>query len=247
MMKKLLIGFALVTSIFGATAAQAAWSAVGSPVTKTCVGAFDTCTIDVTVTTAGDLIQISGGLWQSGGIASYTVTGGGATFSYFLGPNLGTGYKPFIAYAVAVTTGSVTFTVNGANADDWGSFSYHEFAVSAGNTWALDVDGVGATGTSTTPADSLTTLTANALILGVMTKNASATMTPTANYTEIGEEPSGTNLAHNAVYRIATTATSYTVDWTMNNSVGWTVYTAAFKEIVSAGACALPLLGVGEC
>ena len=68
-------------------------------VTKECVGAVDTCTIDINIGAVGDLITVAGAFWHSGGIASYTVSGCSSTFSYFLGTVVSTGYKSFIAYA----------------------------------------------------------------------------------------------------------------------------------------------------
>lgn len=152
----------------------------------------------------------------------------------------------FIGYGVAPSSGANTVSVDWATADTGSSFSIDEF--SGQHATPLDVDGGSSTGTSTTPADSLTTLAANDLLIGVMAHDGSSgiSITPTANYTQIGEEETNTFQDHNAVFRIATSATSYTVDWTIGSSSPWGVYTLAFKEASGAAASVLgPLLGGG--
>ena len=141
----------------------------------------------------------------------------------------------------AGTTGACTLTVNGANADDYASFSSDEFAVSGGNTWALDVDGGSSTGNNTTPTDTLTTLTANALLIGAMTSTGpDPTVDPGTSHTLFGEMESATNNPHGAEFRIVTTATAYTVYFELSVAGGsrnWTINTAAFKEVAGGAAC----------
>jgi hypothetical protein len=110
------------------------------------------------------------------------------------------------------------------------------------------VDGGSTIGSGNAPTDSLTTLTANALVIGALTTNSGPVMTPNVSYTEIGQIQSATNTPHSAVFRVVTTATSYSVDWGLDQIPNWGVQTAAFKEVAAppAGGCqSLNLLGVG--
>jgi len=93
------------------------------------------------------------------------------------------------------------------------------------------VDGGQSTGASTTPADSLTTLTANDLLIGVGAYDGgTTTFVAGASYTLIGKEASNANQDHLAEFRLVTTATSYTVDSTIGTSISWGMRTAGFKE-----------------
>lgn len=152
------------------------------------------------------------------------------------------GTRAFIAYALAASSGACTVTVNpqGTSADF--SFSIDEF--NANNAISLDVDGGVSSGTSTTPADDILTVTANDLLIGIMNHDSvDQILTPGTNYTQIGESEDNTGQeAHNAEFRIVTTATTYTVDWTVGASVAWNARTAAFKE-AAGGATWGPLLG----
>ena len=102
--------------------------------------------------------------------------------------------------------------------------------------------------TSATPSDSITTATANAVIVGVvnLTSGTAPKITPGARYTQIHEDR-GTISAYNCEFRIATTATSSSVDWTSDNQ-GWSAYTASFKVSGAGGATTRTrsLLGVGQ-
>jgi hypothetical protein len=142
------------------------------------------------------------------------------------------GNKYFIAYGIAPSAGPNTVTVNPAGAASFISFAIDEFS-GCHPTTPLDVDGGESTGTSTTPSDDLTTVSANALILGVVGHGegvAPPTITPGGDYTQIGEIEDQTQfMAFNAVFRIVTLPQSYTVGWTLSTSEGWLAKTAAFK------------------
>jgi len=185
--------------------------------------------------TSGDICVIQGAMWASAG-APVTVTLTdtlGTTYSITYGTVIA-GEKTFIGWGVAPSTGANTVTVNPAGSSSDFSYSIDAFT---GTSPALDVNGGSTTGTSSSPADALTTLTENALILGVMTHDGSTqTITPGGSYTQIGEHESNTNMqCHNAVFRVATTAQAYTADWTTALGPLWAAQTLALKETVVGG------------
>ncbi|MGH7341821.1 MAG: hypothetical protein ACREKH_15115, partial [Candidatus Rokuibacteriota bacterium] len=157
--------------------------------------------------------------------------------------------RVFIACGLASSGGANTVTVD-PTGSAFISFAIDEFA--GADTGACPtVDGGSSTGDSNSPADSITTSVADELIIGVATVGSSSntvTYTPGGSYTQIAEAEAGATVqTYSAVFRIATTATSYTVDWTLSpvaDDNEWIVYTASFKP---AGAAArLQLLGVGR-
>lgn len=208
-----------------------------------------TCAFPGSVT-SGNLLIVAGTIWSatSSGATAVTVTGCSTSFSTaFLGATLLTtsGYRNFIVWGLAGTSGACTLTIDGNGTNDWLSFGIDEFAVSGGNTVALDVDGGSSNSSGTNPNDSITTLTANALIVAALSHlGADTTIAPGASHTAISEQE--VDAWHGAEFRIATTATSYSVNWTLGASREWSVYTLAFKEVAGV-ACKgrQMLLGAG--
>lgn len=146
----------------------------------------------------------------------------------------------YICYAKAPSTGANTVTLTpSANAQL--TFYIDEFTGQHA-TSPLDADGGISTGTSTTPADSVTTTVANALVVGVMQKqcggcSGAESITPAGGYTQIGEEENATsNLSGTAVFQVVTTATSYSVSFTIGTSRTWGVYTASFAPAATSPA-----------
>lgn len=185
--------------------------------------------------TAGNLLVVLGACWVSGGApASITVTDDRSTsYTVLSAPAGGSGnFRFFIAYGIALSSGACTVTVNPAGASSDMGWVIDEFS-GVDTSTPLDVDGsftVSAVG-STTPNDDITTGVVNALVLGVMSHDlASTTITKGASYTEIGQSTS-TSAAQpfSAEFRLATTASLYTVDWTLAAVRGWGVYTASFR------------------
>lgn len=203
---------------------------------------------------SGNLLIVAGAAWQATSApTSIAVTDTRSTSYTVLSTTLAAGgggaVRYWIAYGLAPSSGACTVTVNPAGALADFTFSIDEF--SGVSTTPLDVDG-GSTaglGTDITPSDDLTTLTANDLVIGLMTDNdATVTITPGASYTQIGEvENNVTTQCHSAVFRLVTTAQAYTVDWSCDipNANTWGVYTAAFKAAVAVTPRSLALLGVG--
>lgn len=138
--------------------------------------------------TAGDLLIVAGTNWNTG-TTTMSVTGCSTTFSVIQGADTsGNGgvYKSFIAYGIAGTSGACTLTIDPQGTGNYGSVSQDAF--SGVDATPLDADGGSSTGSGTAVADSITTVAANALIIGVSfhTSGGSETMTPGGSYTQIG-------------------------------------------------------------
>ena len=215
------------------------WAEVGagSQRNQTSAASADSTTLVFPANVAADsLLVVAGACWAvAGAPASVAVTDTLTTAYTVLDvANVGN-VRYFIARGLAPSAGACTVTVNPDGAASDFSFSIDEF--SGSHATPLDVDGGSSTGTSTTPSDGITTVTADDLLIGVMTHVAvsSPTLTKGADYTQIGEiENNLTTQCHHAEFRIVTTAQAYTVDWTVGASVAWGCYTAAFKEAVAA-------------
>src|SRR3990167_2053166 len=181
---------------------------------------------------AGDLLVVLGAVWASGGNTSIAVTDTRST-TYTVRKyqnSADTNYDTFIAFGIAPSAGACTVTIDPDNGSNYISASIDEFSGVADPP--EDVNGGSTEGNSTTPADSLTTLTADALLLGVMGHASflNPSLTPGAGYTQIGEyEDNQTIVAHNAVFRLVTTAQAHTIDWTVADAVLWEASSEAFK------------------
>jgi hypothetical protein len=146
--------------------------------------------------------------------------------------------RGFIAFGIAPSSGANTVTVNSSIGGSYISFSIDEF--SGVHATPLSVDGSGATsnGTSSTPADSITTLTADELIVAVLGYDgATTTIAPGSGWTEIGEhEDNSSDEAHALEFRIVTTAQAYSADFALGASKTWQVMTASFKAAAVVAA-----------
>lgn len=193
--------------------------------------------------TSGNLLIVAGcGFHPGSPDPAPTITDTRSTVYTVASAVVFTNGRLFIGYGVAPSTGSCTVTVDWASADTGSSLSIDEF--SGQHATPLDVDGGSSTGTSTTPADSLTTLTANDLLIGVMAHDGSSgiSITPDAPWNQIGEEENNTAQDHSAVFQIVTTATSYTASWVIGSSSPWGVYTLGFKEATGAASNVIGML-----
>ena len=192
---------------------------------------------------ANDLLIVIGTIFDSDGTpASVAVTDSlGNTYNTSITSSPFSLYRVFIAYAISSSGGACTVTVNpGGNASNsFASFTIDAFT-GVHTTTPLDVDGGGATGTSSSPSDTLTTTVANSLLIGVMCYSQAAIVdTPIgvgSGFTHINSHSDNiSDLAYAAEFKLATTATSYTVDFAITvasvpTSVTWGVHTAAFIE-----------------
>lgn len=180
---------------------------------------------------------------------SYAQRVSSATLWFGQGCNVG------LAWGVAASGGACTVTINPSGTGDYIVAAIDEFASDVGwDADPLDVDGGESSGTGTDVGDDITTLTNPSLILGVMADyntSAGPSITPDGGYTQIAEEEPLDIIPYSGVFQIVTTATTYTVGWTLGSSSPWRVYTVALKETAGGGGGGsthhihLPLLGVG--
>lgn len=181
---------------------------------------------------SGSLVVVGGSCWTVGSAtASIGVTDTRST-SYTVKSGTVGQLRVFIAYGITASGGANTVTVDPAGASSDCGFSIDEF--SGVNATPLDVDdGMTNIGNSAAaPSTSITTVAANALIIGVMSYDDTATTgTPGASYTQIGESETGvSSQPFNAEFRIVTTGTAYTVDWTQGAATSNTgIYLVSFK------------------
>lgn len=190
---------------------------------------------------SGSLLIVAGGCYQGSAAPTAVVVTDTRSTSYttILGAVLSGQSRGFLAYGISPSAGACTVTVNPEGTSDTGSFSIDEFSGVVDPP--LDVDGGSTTGTSTTPADALTTVTANDLLIGVMIHfSADTALAPTSG-TQIGEIESNANQCHAASFQVVTTAQAYTVSWSAGASVVWAATTAAFKEVAGGGGLAIPV------
>ena len=186
--------------------------------------------------TAGNLLVVLGCVWKSGGNTGVTITDTRST-SYtvrWYQNSANTNFSIYLAFGIAPSSGACTVTIDPSDLGNSIEGAIDEFSGVADPP--EDVNGGSTEGSSTTPADSLTTLTADALLLGVMghASAGSPTLTPGAGYTQIGENEDSFELPFNGVFRIVTTAQAYTVDWITGASVAWEAATEAMKPSTPA-------------
>lgn len=187
--------------------------------------------------TAGNLLCVAGAAYDGGGITTFNVSDSRST-------NYGTSYvtnsggtvAAFIACGKALSGGPNTITVQPDSLDTYLVYAIDEFTGQDTSAY-LDADGGAATAESTTPTIDVTTSVANALILAVETDaNGATSITEDGAWTLIGEEEDGSSYVHfSFIFRIVTTATTYTASWTIGNN-NWAVYAISVKPGAAAGA-----------
>jgi hypothetical protein len=194
--------------------------------------------------TSGNLLICVGAAFDSSG-STIGVTDTRSTVYSVLSAVPFTGGRLWIAYGIALSSGACTVTANVTPDTAGQSFSIDEF--SGVNATPLDVDGGQTTATSTAVSDTLTTLTANDLLIGAACYDtATTTLVEGATYTLIGKEPSNAIQSHLAELRLVGAAQLYTVTATIGASQPNSMYTAGFKESTGgAGTHRLSALGVG--
>ena len=199
---------------------------------------------------SGSLIVVAGSVYSnSGGAPSISVSDSRSpSFTVTLTVIDGQDDN-FIACAFTTSSGantvSVTNSVGDASNTMW--YAIDEFS-GADPSACPNINGGISSGTSTTPSDSLTTTTANELVVGILTTDSPDTsFTPSGGWTEIAEQESHAVQSGSAIFHIVTTAGSYSPSWTLGASRQWFVSSASFKE---AGRTVNPrnlmLMGVGS-
>lgn len=188
--------------------------------------------------TANQLLVMAGNLWNAGDVlvGSTTVTGCSTTFTVVFGSAIsddGGFYRPFIARGVAGSTGACTLTL-APPVGTYGTWVIDAFSgIDTGTP--LDVDGGSSTSSSTAPADAITTLTANALIIAVLAHSGGGVIIdPDGTYTQFGEEEFTAVSSFSAQFKLLASAGADTADWTLGSSVPWSAQTMSFKEASTA-------------
>jgi hypothetical protein len=184
--------------------------------------------------TAGNLLVVCGSCFvlASGGPATISVTDSQGAYTVLSATQAADDFRLFIAYRIASASGPNTVTVDPVGSSSDLAFSIDEFSgVDTGTP--LDVDGGSSTGTSTAPADSITTIAANALIIAVVSfGGATTTITKGGSFTQIGQSTStSAGQPEGCEFQIATTPTSYSANFTLGASRPWTVYAASFNPL----------------
>lgn len=189
--------------------------------------------------TTGDFIVVGGTTWHDDSVptASIAVTSTCSAPLTVVSSVLSTSRRDFIAYGAATSDGICTATVTPADS------TYLTFGIKAfrgQNASPLDANPGGANSSTSFANQDITTVAFNALIIGVMGHDGSGvSQTPGASYTEIGENEDNTCCqAGSLVYRIVSTPSTYTVDWTLGDIRAWSSLLLSFKPSVSSGSLA---------
>lgn len=237
----------LLCAALSASLASPAWSAIAELSSQRALAADCSACDSAAVAypgnvTAGNLLVVGGSTYDTAGTTSHSVTDTiGTTYTVYTCTALTASFPnstPYIAIGIAPSSGANTVTVNptiDASANKM-RFGITEFSGVANPP--LDVNGGSSTGTSTTPSDSITTATDNALILGLAAFQTSASITPGGSYTQITEGQQSID-GFNLEYRIATTAQAYTVDWTMDVNQAWSACTISVQAATSPASATL--------
>lgn len=182
---------------------------------------------------AGSLILVAGHIWRASdphtiGVTddqgnSYTVKEGSS------GAWSGGFSRGFLAYAVQAATSIPVVTVTPSGSSSFITFGVVE--IPDVNASPIDVDGGESTGTSTAPADALTTATNNAIVVGIVAIQASGSngFTPNSGYSIIFQDAASDNASFCFLWRRAVTAGAFTVGLTIGGSKLWSVYTLGIK------------------
>lgn len=180
--------------------------------------------------TANNLLVVWGSAWANLTPSAITVTGTQGAYTVVSCPGTTDSFRNFIAFRRSTTSSAETVTVDPAGTGAYITFTIDEFTLGNGQAPVLDATGSCTNGTGTAVSGTVTTTVANALILGVLSGTEGQTITPGGSYTQAGErEPTH---PHSAVFRVATTAQSYTVDWTLGaaTSGAWAMHAIALRE-----------------
>ena len=202
--------------------------------------------------TAGNLIIVSGGIWNASTLSSITGStkvGSTATVASYTtifgatgvawGGGVGT---PYIIYGLVSGGGPLTVTVTPNLGSSYLNVACNEF--SGVNATPLDVNGGEQTfGSAMSATDTITTVTANDLLVGsIALSGAVGAITPGSSYTQFGSDVSALFQPYSTEFVILVSApATHNVDWSWTVSAqSSSVVNAAFKETAAAGD---PLIG----
>jgi hypothetical protein len=258
MMKRLVIHCSLLLALLLPTQGWAAIAEVGAGSQRAAGGGEGADSLNVAFpgnVTSGSCVTVSGSAYNtdSGGVTvaiSDTLT---TTYSQTtLVPSWSTNGDQavaFIARGQVNSSAANTVTVNpsGATAD----LSYEIDEWSGVDCSTISVNGAGAEGTSTNPTKDIITLTSGELIIAVSRWGSpDTTVAAGTGQTLIGSYTNTVGMATASDFRLATTATTYTGNFTLGASRVWEMMLVSFKEPAAPGAGppvgTLNLLGVGR-
>lgn len=185
--------------------------------------------------TSGCLLVVAGATFDGTPSTTITVTDSvGTSYTTLLG-NDGVQTVAFVARGLAAASGANTVTVDPNDTSAFISFAIDEFC--GPDATPLDTDGGQSTGTGTAVSDSLVTVAAGALVVGVMAHTTAGTpsITPDSGWTQVGEnEDNSCCQSFSMIFQIVTTATTYTPSWTMGSSVNWIARSISFEPAATA-------------
>jgi len=212
-----------ITRVSGVTPAHSHVFPGGTTRTITAAGAI----------AVGDLLIVGGGAGQDAAAITAVTDDLGNTYTRH---SLGAGSRTaWIAYCISGFAGTPVVSATKAAAGGW-SFG---FAAFSGATVTGVVDGGGASGSSTTGSDGITTTSAGSLVIGAYTDESTNTTAITETYgTLISEYQNGGDTWRGSlIFSIEASTGTYTPSWTLATSSPWAVYTLAFAS--AAGAAVL--------
>lgn len=179
---------------------------------------------------ASRLLIAAGSIYTTGTLDTLGFTDTvGTTYTVLMEDAAGANLRAFIAYGVSPGGGANTLTGTHGDANTLWSWSIDEF--SGQHASPFDAVGAGGTGTSTAPADTLTVVAANSLIIGSFgDDNATNNAITNNDGTQLDEEQDGSNfLRYGAIFELGVGAGARTIDWTTGTSALWATLAASFK------------------
>lgn len=240
-----------------ASPAQAAITEVASQRATLQATTFATTTIAFPGNvTANNLVTFLGGFWSAtldGPITSVTCSksAGTATVGAFTTLLTSTGAawsggtaQIAICYALVTGTGSLTLGIatNVGTATNYVSGTTDEFTGQS-TTAPLDANGTETAGTGTTQSCSVTTGSANSLVLaGMVTGGTNTITTTTAGATEIYNDGASTWQPNASQFKVVGAAGAQTMTWSTTNNLTYACIALGIKEPGAANKAG-PLTG----
>jgi hypothetical protein len=201
-----------------------------------------------TSSSSDSLAQAVGGTPASGEMIVVTGAADGSNTSIGVTDNRGNTYtvqtyavgvyRLFVAWTVVAATQTVQVVVNPSPTNCRITYTIDSFIGQHGTP--LDVGIVGANGTGTAPAVSITPTVNGTVAVGFETEDgAGIVQDPPPGWTQMGELNGGTTApAGNGSFLINTTTTPLTPTWTLSVSQNWIAVAAVFKAADSSAPAA---------
>jgi hypothetical protein len=197
--------------------------------------------------TAGNVLIVAGVSWSVPKDLSIGVSDTRGTSYVVLiassGVTNGSGVATtYLAYGRALTSGPCTVTVDPDSTANYINFAIDEFSGLAAAP--LDVNGGESTGTGSTASDVFTTLTAGDLMIGAAATNAGGSPSnwvAGTGYQLFGFDNAHSTQSYAVEFQIAGAAGSKTVDFSIGQSLNWSMIAAAFKPAVAPPSPSVPI------